>query len=265
MNKEQIKLAFFDVDHTMYDHENNEIPPLHLQAIQMLHKQGIKVCLCTGRPFMMLKNLGILDVFDWDGLVCGNGAAVYDQTYQPLFEQPIPYKSAKQIFSIAKEKGWGLLAAGSNRMFITQDDPITMDMVHGYNCTNVQVDTLKESDDLSVICVATTKEDRFTHKPELDNIPYVQPLYNSASLDLKREGLTKFDGIQLLIQNLSPNKTDYIAFGDSLNDWDMLKNAKISVAMGNAEQRIKDMTDAICPTCQQGGIYHYLKEEGWLE
>jgi hydroxymethylpyrimidine pyrophosphatase-like HAD family hydrolase len=57
----------------------------------------------------------------------------------------------------------------------------------------------------------------------------------------------------------------YMAFGDSLNDIDMLKHARLSVRMENGDPHLDQYTDDVAPACSQGGIYHYLKEHGWIE
>lgn len=55
---------------------------------------------------------------------------------------------------------------------------------------------------------------------------------------------------------------DAIAFGDSMNDAEMLLAAGIGVAMGNAEQRVKALADRMCESCDEGGVAKELKRLG---
>ena len=45
------KIVFFDIDWTLYDHKNHCWPASALSSIHTLQAEGIKVVLCTARPF----------------------------------------------------------------------------------------------------------------------------------------------------------------------------------------------------------------------
>ena len=49
-----------------------------------------------------------------------------------------------------------------------------------------------------------------------------------------------------------------IAFGDSHNDIGMLTAAGIGVAMGNAEEEVKQAADHITLSNEEDGVYHFL-------
>ena len=53
-----------------------------------------------------------------------------------------------------------------------------------------------------------------------------------------------------------------MAFGDSMNDAEMLLAAGIGVAMGNAEQRVKDLADQVCESCDEDGVAKELERMG---
>lgn len=98
MKKENIKAAFFDVDNTLYDHKHNCVPNLHIKALKELQKNDIKVCLCTGRSLPLIKELHLLDLPQWDGIVSGNGSFVYDKNLNPIYENCISETSTKKYF-----------------------------------------------------------------------------------------------------------------------------------------------------------------------
>ena len=89
-----------------------------MEMLRALQRQGIKICLCSGRAMPLLRNLGIDDAIAWDGYVCGNGSYVYDRDRQPLYQNVIPADSARQLFQLAAQDGFGLLVAG-NCVFTT--------------------------------------------------------------------------------------------------------------------------------------------------
>ena len=56
------------------------------------------------------------------------------------------------------------------------------------------------------------------------------------------------------------NNADCIAFGDSMNDEEMLQTAGVGVAMGNASEQLKALADMVCDRCECDGIAKALEE-----
>ena len=54
---------------------------------------------------------------------------------------------------------------------------------------------------------------------------------------------------------------DTVAFGDSMNDLAMMKAAGISIAMGNACEKLKEMADRVCESVWRTG--YITKCTGW--
>lgn len=54
------------------------------------------------------------------------------------------------------------------------------------------------------------------------------------------------------------------AFGDSLNDVEILEAAGIGVAMGNAEPELTQMANLVCDRCENDGIAKTLHEFGLI-
>lgn len=55
---------------------------------------------------------------------------------------------------------------------------------------------------------------------------------------------------------------DTVAFGDGMNDYEMIKTAGISVAMGNACEGLKRLADRVCENVQEDGIYYEFQRMG---
>ena len=55
------------------------------------------------------------------------------------------------------------------------------------------------------------------------------------------------------------------AFGDHLNDIEMLQVVGHGVAMGNALEEVKSISDQVTLAVDQGGIYHGLLDLGIID
>ena len=53
---------------------------------------------------------------------------------------------------------------------------------------------------------------------------------------------------------------NYLAFGDNLNDLEMLQQAEIGVAMGNGAPQLKAYADIVCAPSHEPGIAQTLKQ-----
>lgn len=258
MESPSIKAAFFDIDGTLYDHSTNQIPAKHQEMLHLLKAKGIKVCLCTGRALPLIENLGILPLFPWDGIVAGNGSYTFDKDLRVIEKSTIPKASAQAVFQWAKEHQIALFSAG-NCAFITIDNEESKTLLHHVSCTNIPCRPLQESDEFSVIslCVADTQ----SRIKEIEQIPGLYVLYNLLSIDLIRNDLNKYKGIQTLMHSFGFLDHEYMAFGDALNDLEMLENASLSGAMEDGDPRVLEKIKNHVPSCRKGGLYTFLKEQ----
>ena len=87
-------------------------------------------------------------------------------------------------------------------------------------------------------------------------------------LTVARDGLgqimhkdaTKSKAVAALAEQWGITRSEIIAFGDDLNDMDMFSYAGLSVAMGNALDEVKAVTDHICDTNDNDGVAKWLEE-----
>ena len=66
-------------------------------------------------------------------------------------------------------------------------------------------------------------------------------------------------GIDKIIEYYSIDLSETIAFGDGGNDISMIKHAAIGVAMGNANDDVKEVADYVTDSVDEDGIYNALK------
>ncbi len=63
-----------------------------------------------------------------------------------------------------------------------------------------------------------------------------------------------------VLKYLGIEKKNSIVIGDSVNDMDMLKNAGIAVAVGNASDAVKSIADFVSTDCGDGGVAYAIQE-----
>lgn len=259
MAMKSIQTIFMDLDNTVYDHINQSIPKKHIEALQALKRKGYKVCICTGRPPILVEELDVESIIDWDGYVCGNGCYVLNKNKEILYENVIDAKSTDFLFQYAKENDLGILAFGNVKM-ATRNDLRVKEMIDTFHFKDVEIREKKESDRFSNILI---KPDHpLERNPIFDALDSVEPVYMSQWVEFKRKGANKFKGIQIMMDYFQEAENAYLAFGDSAIDYEMLANAKMAVMVSNGDDRLKTIEQIqIAPSCHEGGIYDWLKEK----
>ncbi len=254
-------VIFFDIDGTLLTH-NKELPTTTKEAIFTLKELGHEVAIATGRaPFMFEELRKELEI---------NTYVSYNGQYTVL-NGKVLYTNPLQIDSLVK-----LTAAA-----LENDHPVVF-MDHEDMRANVpEHDYIKQSID-------TLKINRFpTHDPhyykgrelyqtllfceegeekqyaeQYDAFDFVR--WHPVSLDIVPKGGSKAKGIQKIVDALGfPPESQY-AFGDGLNDLEMLSTVKNSVAMGNAEDKVKEVAQFVTKSVEENGILHGLKMVGLL-
>lgn len=79
-------------------------------------------------------------------------------------------------------------------------------------------------------------------------------------LEIFDRGVSKYNAIKVIMDMEGINNQDVIAFGDGLNDVDMVKLSGIGVAMGNALSNVKEVSDYVTISHNDDGVICFLKE-----
>lgn len=100
---------------------------------------------------------------------------------------------------------------------------------------------------------------------EIDVLVMQDSFVDSRWLEIFGERVSKYNAIKILMDLENISNEDVIAFGDGRNDIDMIKNTGIGVAMGNALDDVKDVSDYVTLSHNEDGVVYFLRkylEEG---
>ena len=79
-------------------------------------------------------------------------------------------------------------------------------------------------------------------------------------LEVMPKGTNKGTGLAAICADAGIDVSEAIAFGDSYNDIYMIQTAGLGIAMGNAEEAVKEAADRVTADCDHDGIAAALKE-----
>lgn len=259
MNNQSV--IFFDIDGTLLDHDK-KLPNSTKEAIFKLKENGHIVAIATGRaPFMfedLRKELDIHTFVSYNGqYVVLNGDVLYTN--------PLKIDSLEKLTEAALENNHPVV-------FMDHEDMKANVPEHSY--IKESIDTLKighfpahdpnyyKGRDLyqTLLFCPESAEKQYVQK--FDDFDFVR--WHPVSVDVLPKGGSKAKGIEKIVQKLGVPEDRQYAFGDGLNDMEMLLTVKNSVAMGNAEEKIKEVAKYVTKSVDDNGIVHGLQMVGLL-
>lgn len=244
-------LFCFDVDGTLRDNVHHQVSQSTKEALRLLKQNGYKIVISSGRGIDSLKKTGLMEQFPWDGFVCNNGQVVLDAKQNCLFHAKLKKESVEETLRIADELGYAVVLKSNPRIITKEPDEYVYETQRYFNNNIPSLGQYVGQDVDAMIVYGPLGYD---YAPFL-NIDGVTVLPGESTYaDLTIEGISKATGIQLLMNLYGLD--GYVAFGDSLNDMDMFKHAQISIAMGQGNQKLKDIATYVTSSIDEDGIYN---------
>ena len=234
-------------------------------AIHEAHNQGFIIVLATGRPWAMTKPVAdLLGCVDYG--VCLNGAVVVDASNEKIID----------VSSMSKEQAVDAAVIARN---LLGKVALAADMADGSHIwehsfvfdspPGLVIEAKKVDDAVSAIDgpVLTWLVDTPNH-PGLSAIDILQGRLPEGTEvrpsglgtpEIVLVGVSKASGLALISNTRSIDSSEVMAFGDGLNDLEMLKWAGRSIAMGNGHQLARDLATEIAPSNDADGVAEVLE------
>lgn len=254
------KLIFFDIDGTLLDRDK-KIPESTKRAIAELKKAGHELVVATGRgPFMLAevsKALGI------ESYVSFNGSYVVYKG-EVLYRHAIEEKRLEELTRLTDANRHPLV-------YMTPEGMRTSTDQNAYQDAGSEAMKLKlpphepgyyKGKEIYQCLLFCTEEDEGCYKESFSELGYNR--WHPYGSDLLPPGGSKAKGIEVLIQKAGFQPEDVYAFGDGLNDLEMLTLVHHSVAMGNAPEEVKRAARYVTKDVSEDGIWHGLQMLGLL-
>lgn len=257
-----IQAVFFDIDGTYFDHETNRVLPQTKEAVKKLKKNGYKIVLCSGRALSMAQKVPVFDDIPWDGFIGAGGNFVYDANFQCIWKNHFQQEQLRQIFDIAKHKDLVIFATGEENFLtreLTPQEEALLDIFHLDIPENIHE---WKGEEVHMMSLLGGKQYDYSAFQAVEEV-LLQPSCDEI-MDLMIANGNKAKGIRKLLAYYQIPFGNYLAFGDNLNDAEMLEEAEIGVAMGNCVPSLKAYADLVCAPSHEPGIAQTLQDLGLI-
>lgn len=251
------EMLCFDIDGTLQDNVNHQVCASTWKALHLLKDAGYKIVLSSGRGFDSLKRTSLIEQFDFDGFVCNNGQDVYDKELNSLFHTSLSPQSIIQTLEIAKQHDFAVVLKARPRVISKEADEYVLESQRFFNNIIPEVGKYV-GQEVDAMIVYGPKGYDYAPFYAVEGVEVLPG--ESTYADITIAGISKATGIQILLDMY--HIKDFIAFGDSLNDMEMFRHAKYSIAMGQGNPKLKALASYVTSSIDEDGIYNacvYLK------
>ncbi|AZN43114.1 Cof-type HAD-IIB family hydrolase [Paenibacillus albus] len=254
------KIVFFDLDGTLLD-ENKEILASTKDAIRSLQEKGIYTALATGRT---------PNSFDWilretniDTYVSINGQYVVFESNE-LFSDSLPMAMLREIDQLTRDNGHALAYCSHKGITVNQPNhPLIWDGFKAWKANYPAYDpNFHEHSAVHQLGLFCSNDEKLLYADRFADYSFIQ--WRATAWDVLPKHASKASGIAKLLDKMGFKAENCYAFGDGLNDIEMFKYVGTAVAMGNADDEVKQVADMITSSNAEDGIRNGLVQLGLL-
>ncbi len=259
------KLIISDMDGTLLN-DQKQVSEYTKKAIHKLESHGAKFTLATGRIYPAAKSyaqeLGIVTP-----LICCNGAVIVDPvTDEVLYGRPLSKEVGLKVIEICEAYGvyyhlYDKNTIYSNRMekSIAYYAEFTKSLPESCQIRTEIIESASEVFDKTEIykigAYYDNSERAMDMRKALEKIPGTSGFKSLETMfDVLMKDTNKGTALKHLCSLLGVEINEVVAFGDNENDLEMLQTAGYGIAMGNAEDFVKEVADHVADTNEADGV-----------
>lgn len=264
------KLIFLDIDGTLTEPGSNVPPASAREAVRRARNNGHRVVLCSGRNRGMLSPLLC---YGFDGLV-GSAGGYIEYGGKTVYDCPMTPEQQELAMDVLLRSGVYRTVEGRDKSYTDetfkdflrevaraegnsellrwreqieselgirpmaeyQGEPVYK---IGFVCRDAEDlrEPMRVLGDSFAFCIQGTDE------------------WGGVNGELINKEFNKGMAVERLCGYLGAAVEDTIAFGDSMNDLQMIQTAGVGVCMGNGSPALKECADLVCPSVTEDGLY----------
>ena len=259
-----VKLIASDIDGTLVPDGSDKINPEIFRVITQLKRQGIYFVAASGRQWKSIERL-FEPVKDQIFYIAENGAYVGARGRE-LFTFPMKPEEVKEIIrDVRGIPDCDLMLSGRDVIYIESKNQTFIDyLILGYHNEVKMVENLEEVDDM--IIKASIYHQGYNAFQAAGKV--MLPKWGARLkvvtagrewLDIMERHVNKGAALKEIQESLGVLPEETMAFGDNLNDIELLERAKYSYAIGNAREEVKEAADYITDTNVNDGVLKVIR------
>lgn len=267
------KMIAIDLDGTLLN-SNKEISQENKKYIKYAMEKGIKVLICSGRIYTGAKVFAEQLSVEGPMVVC-NGAMIRDvKTGETYYSNMLSKEDCIKVVDLLHKEGIYFHTYIDDIMYAEKLDYAALyymikskDLSSDFRIDVKVVESVKDivvksSENPAKIVVMSSKlEELLRVRKFVEDISTIEVVSsNYDNFEVLNRGVSKGKALEIISRKFSIKREEIIAIGDNENDCSMLEYAGLSIAMGNAEDKVKNICDFVVPSNDEDGVAYAIKK-----
>lgn len=258
-----------DLDGTLLN-SKHQVCEKSLSVLRKLSKQGVVMVVATGRPAFEAKRYASL-IGDQAYYLGSNGTIAGSvSSEEAIFENAFSLEHLDDLLQFSIEHQLNPIFSTSNRLYVSSRRDYWMQRFFSYKTNkNLKSNVSLVKNPLTIKALLISSKEN-AHKViffvsnlkklrKMEPLLRALPLYETAitsgvCVEVTPKGINKGHGVEKLSRHLGIQPSEVIAFGDSENDFEMLKMVGCGIAMGNATPHVKSVANQVTKSNDENGI-----------
>lgn len=258
------RIISFDIDMTLLDHATWKIPDSAMEALERLRENHI-IAVASGRDMDGDYSREIRDMINPEAIIHMNGTRVTAGN-KVIYEHFFDKKLLKELFLFAKDYSFSIGASLNGKDYYSNPDTVTAHDLRRWGCTDRNFADAEELLELPVYALAFLGDEDSAgiiekHFPQVRLFMFA----GKQGADLVEREASKAAGLKKLCDYYNIEESECVAFGDSMNDIEIIRSAGIGIAMGNAIDEVKEAADFVTSDIASDGIWNACVKYNFFE
>lgn len=273
------RIIFLDIDGTLTEPGSNEPPESAVLAVRRAQGKGHLVFLCTGRNYDMLSPLLR---YGFDGVIASSGGYIVCGD-EVVYDCPMTEKERETVMEVLERNGIfrtvecvdGSYTDEGFKEFLEQnaDSGGNSELLRWRRqieqTLHIRPMAEYKGQPIYKAVMMFRSEEQLTEPREalggaFDFCIQESDKYGFLNGELLKKEYNKGTALKKVCAYYGVPVEDSIAYGDSMNDLEMMEAAGISVCMENGSAKLKEIADDICPAVLENGLYQSFEKYGLL-
>jgi len=256
-----IKLIVSDIDGTLVEDGGSQLNPRLYEVILKLKEQGIYFAAASGRHAASIEHI-FSPIRDKIFYIGDNGA--YIGCYgRELYQTPYKKELITDVLTDMKAAGLDIMVDCADCVYTDSRNQEFLDWLqNGYHFRMKQVEDLYKLS-VPIIKISACRMSGIVDaaKPIMEKYgkELKVTLAGSQWLDTMDPGVNKGNAVKILQESLDIKPEETLAFGDQLNDIEMLKQAYYSFAVANGQPETKQAARFLADSNKNNGPLKILE------
>src|SRR5690625_3240474 len=263
------KLVFFDIDGTLVT-RNNSIPKSTVKAINKLKRNGAIPVIATGRASVLMNE--IAKELDIDSYISMNGQYIVHEG-EVIYSNPIDMEIVDEVVEVATERRDGILLSTADEIIANSmislvnrgswytflkglvgiiPERVKAKLWHRMMKKVPEKEDYEHKEILMMNINANQEQEQEYRKIFSNHLEFTRA--NQMSMDIVNKGVSKATGAEMMISALGVNHENTFAFGDGLNDMEIINYVATGIAMENGFEELKATADYVTDSVFNHGI-----------